>query len=174
MSTQRREDGYPPATKNDRRETRDREQRIHCMDREHGLSQVWLRLMAWFIRAIATVGTAPPQEAAWLPMVCNRPSDEDLSRGALDRSDANSLQSDHNLKLVRQDLRRTSRSSPPTQAGFRATPGTLATRRSSLRLTPPPSELEPLHPFRSNDPAGQCRWTERYDGQRNLHLLNAA
>jgi len=159
MSTQRREDGYLPATTICRQGTRDRWQRTNCTDRAHGLSRIWLGLVAWVVRAMATVGTAPPKEATLLPSVWTA---------------TNSLQSDHTIQLVRQDLRRTSRSSPPIRAGHRAATGTRATHRSSLPLIPSPSVLETLHPFRPNDPAGKCRWTERYDGQRDLHFLNAA
>ena len=174
MSTQRREDGSFAATKFCRRGICDRWQRTNCTDRAHGLSRIWLFLMAWFVRAMATVETAPPKEATLLPSVCFHPSDEDLSPGTPEQSATNSLQSDHTIQLVRQDLRRTSRSSPPIRAGLRATTGTRATHRSSLPLTPSPSVLETLHPFRPNDPAGKCRWTERYDGQRDLHFLYAA
>jgi len=140
MSTQRREDRL--------------ERRVaECAG---GLSQLWLGFLAWFVRAFATVGTAPPQDsAAWLA--------------------TNSLQSDYRtMQPVRQQLRHTSRSSPPIRAGRRASPGAPTTRRSSSRFTPTPSVLELLHPFRSQTPAGERRWTERYDGKRNLYFQHAA
>jgi hypothetical protein len=159
MSTQRREDGTFAATKFCRRGTRDRWQRTTCTDRAHGLSQVWFFLMAWFLRAMATVGTAPPKEALCSPTAWTA---------------TDSLQSDTIIKLVRQDLRRTSHSSPPIPAGLGATIGIPTTRRSSLPLTPSPSVLLRPHPSSPNHPAGKCRWTERYDGKRDLHFLNAA
>jgi hypothetical protein len=135
MSTQRRENGPTPATKTCRRGPRDRWQRTSCTELSSGSGQLWLLFITWFARALAKVGTAPPQEVAWLPMAWTA---------------TNSLQSDHTTKLVRQDLRRTSRSSPPIWAARGATIGTPATRRSSLPLIPFPSVLEPIYPFRSN------------------------
>jgi hypothetical protein len=133
MSTQRRENGSTPATKTYRRGPRNRWQRSSCTEFANGLGQIWVLLLAWFSRALARVGTAPPQEAAWLPLAWTA---------------TNSLQSDHTIKLVRQDFRRTSRSSPPLRAARSATTGTPATRRSSLPLIPLPSVFEHLHPFR--------------------------
>jgi hypothetical protein len=159
MSTQRREVGCPKAMNNYRQGSRDRWQQTTCTDRVDGLGRIWLLFMAWFVRAIATVGTAPPQEASSLPTAWTA---------------TDSLQSDHTSKFVRQDLRRTSRSSPPLGAGRYAITGIPVTRRSSLRLTPPPSELLSILPPSPYHPAGQCRWTERYDGKRDLHFLNAA
>ena len=140
MSTQRREDRW---------------QRKNCAEIANGLGRIWLDLIAWFARAIARVGTAPP----------------DLSV----RLATNSLQLGHRTtQLVRQDSRRTPQSPPPTWAARNATIGTPATRRSSLPLTPSPSVLERLHPSLPIIPAGKCRWTERYDGKRDLHFQYAA
>ena len=125
------------------------------------LGHVWLVFVAQFLRAMAAVGTAPLQAVA-------RRSEARLA--------TNSLQSGHlNTRLVRQQVLRT-----PAPIG--AVPWvcrSLSTCRSwtdrfSLRLTLAPSALECLHPCLPHDPAGQCRWTERYDGKRDLHLLNAA
>jgi hypothetical protein len=174
MSTQRREDGCAPATKFNRQGARDRWQRTRFTDRVEGLSQVWFTFLAWFVRAMATVGTAPSSEAAWLPMACFRPSDEALSPGTPERLATDSLQSDHTIKRVRQELRHASRRSPNPRAGFRADFGMPATRRLSLPLIPSPSVLLSLRPSSPNHPAGKRRWTERYDGKRDLHFLNAA
>ncbi len=116
MSTQRREDLW---------------QRRSCTERGGGTSQFWFALLAWFVRAIARVGTAPPQAVFKLPAA---------------RLATNSLQSGHrNTQLDRQEICLTSPSSPPLRAGRSATTGTPATRRSSLPLIPPPSVLERLH-----------------------------
>jgi hypothetical protein len=126
-------------------------------------------------RAYANGGTAPPATSA-----CH-PSDEGLSPVATAWLATNSLQSDHRtiqfarflqiVRLVRQDIRR---GSPPPGAGRRATTGTPATHRSSLPLIPFPSGFAHLRPTLPQFPAGQCRWTERYDGKRDLHLQYAA
>src|SRR5580658_4625023 len=128
MSTQRRENRW----------------QHYCTEFAGGSGHFCLVVLAWFARAFATVGTAPPHPTAWLA--------------------TNSPQSDHLfaqlVRFVEQDIRL---GSPPIGKAAR-----MAGSRSSLPLTPTPSVLEPLHPFRSNHPAGQCRWTERYDGKRDL------
>ena len=145
MSTQRRED-----PRHDR----------NCTEFAKGMGRIWLVFIAWFVRAIARVGTAPPQTV-------HRPSATWLA--------TNSLQLGHlNRQLVREDLRRRPHSPPPTWAARNATIGTPATRRSSLPLTPSPSVLERLHPSLPIIPAGKCRWTERYDGKRDLYFQHAA
>lgn len=154
MSTQRRENGSTSATKwapsGHRQGPRNRRQGIRCTDGANGLGQIWLVLIAWFARALARVGTAPPHTAAWLA--------------------TNSLQSDHLLaqrvRFVEQDIRR---GSPPIRK-----PTRTAGFRSSHPLTPTPSVLVSVLPSCPNNPAGQCRWTERYDGKRDLHFINAA
>jgi hypothetical protein len=160
MSTQRREDGCTPATRTYRRGPRNRWQRMSCTDGASELSLLWLALVAWFARVTAKVGMAPPKETVCFPTAWLA---------------TNSLHSDHHAtQLVRQDFRRTSCSSPPLRAARSATVGKPATRRSSLPLILFPSALVSLHPSLPNYPAGQCRWTERYDGKRDLHFLNAA
>jgi hypothetical protein len=132
----------------------DRTQR-NCTECAKGLSQIWLIVLAWFARAAAAVGTAPLEETAWFRTA---------------RLATNSLQSDRLFAqlatFVEQDIRR---GSPPPgtanrQAGF----------RSSHRLTPIPSVLVSVHPPLTNHPAGKCRWTERYDGKRDLYIQYAA
>jgi hypothetical protein len=147
MSTQRRENRW---------------QRKSCTENARGSGQIWLAFfIAMFVRVIAKVGTAPRQtivrlSAAWLA--------------------TNSLQSGHRFtQPVRQEICRPSHSSPPIWAARRAIAGAPATRRSSLPLTTPaPSVLVHLRPSLALIPAGKCRWTERYDGKRDLHFLNAA
>jgi hypothetical protein len=159
MSTQRRENGKPQATKTHRSGRRDRRRR-DSTEFAGGLGSIWPIFLAWFARAIATVGTAPPQKAIRL-------NAEWLA--------TKSLQSDYRtIQLVRQAFSRPSRSSPPPQAGLSATTGSSATRRLSPRFTPIPSVIELLHPFRPQHPAGKCRWTERYDGKRDLYFQYAA
>ena len=158
-----------------RRENRGRSS--SCTDVARVTSRIWLQFIALFARAIAmvshTVGTAPRiavfSQSSWLA--------------------TNSLQSDYLFVqlirllariVVQQDIRS---GSPPLQDAYRP-----ADARSSLPLTPTPSVLEYFHPslpFCSSTgslvssrpaltPAGQCRWTERYDGKRNLYFQYAA
>jgi hypothetical protein len=135
-------------------------QRLSCTEHAKGSSQIWLLFLAWFARVIATVGTAPPHAGTWLQAV---------------RLATIPLQSGHRFTQPdRQEIRRPSRSSPPTRAARSAIAGAPATCRSSLQLNPAPPVLVRLHPSLSNFPAGKCRWTERYDGKRDLYFLNAA
>ena len=160
MSTQRRENRW---------------QHRSCTQRagasEHGNSAP----IARHGRAHAKVGTAPPAKSAWLA--------------------TNSLQSDHRtiqiVQLVRivqlvplstvpsvprgkLCKRHKARSAPPFGAALGVAAGTLATLRSSLAFIPSSSGLVFLHPTLPWFPAGKRRWTERYDGKGNLHLLHAA
>jgi hypothetical protein len=145
--------------------TQRREDRRRSTEVARELGYFWLVFIAQFIRRMAAVGTAPLHAATPL-------------REA--RLATNSLQSGHlNPKLVRQELCRVLRTAAPIRAADRAVHGTPATRRSwtdrfILRLTLAPSVLERLHPCLPHHPAGQCRWTERYDGKRDLYLLHAA
>jgi len=144
MSTQRREN---------------RRQRSSCTEHAKGSGQIWLLFLAWFARAFAAVGTAP------LPAI-------DRLSGA--RLATKSLQLGHlTTQPVRQQICRSSHSAPPLRAARRAIRGTPATRRSSLSLTPAPSGLVSVLSLPQN-PAGKCRWTERYDGKRDLYFLNTA
>jgi hypothetical protein len=120
---------------------------------------------------------------------------------ATERLATNSLQSDYrNLQIVqlvrivqfvqlarfllhlavqsavreRHEKRHNARSSPPSGATLSATTGTLTTLGSSLSFIPSPSGLDSLHSTLPQFPAGYRRWTERYDGKGNLHLLHAA
>ena len=136
--------------------TQRRENRLRrsCTECAKGLGHVWLIFLAWFARAAATVGTAPPLavqlQAAWLA--------------------TKSLQSDRLFaqlaSFVEQDIRR---GSPPI-----GTANPLADFRSSFPLAPIPSVLATTHPSLPNHPAGKCRWTERYDGKRDLYFQYAA
>jgi hypothetical protein len=137
--------------------TQRRENRTQRNSTEYArrLGHLWLIISAWFARAAATVGTAPPEATfrllkAWLA--------------------TKSLQSDRLFAqlapFVEQDIRR---GSPPIgtadpSAGFRL----------SFPLTPIPSVLATVHPSLPNHPAGQRRWTERYDGKRDLYFQHAA
>jgi len=170
MSTQRRENGSTPATKDRRRGPRDRWQHRSCTEDAKRSSQIRLAFIAWFARVIASVGTVPLKALFKMPQASFHPSDQDLSPGAPERLATNSLQSDHLfaqlVPFVEQDIRR---GSPPTRTATRS-----AGSRSSLPLTPIPSVLASVHPSLLNHPAGKCRWTERYDGKRDLHFQHAA
>jgi len=141
--------------------TQRREDRRRYTEFARELGHFWLVFIAQFLRVMAAVGTAPLQAVTPL-------------REA--RLATNSLQSGHlNTRLVRQEVLR-------TPAPIRAVPWvcrTSSTRRSwiessSLRLTLAPSALECFHPNLPHHPAGERRWTERYDGKRDMYLLNAA
>jgi hypothetical protein len=155
MSTQRRENGSTPAAKARRRGPRDRWQYRSCTEDAKRSSQIRLAFIAWFARVIATVGTAPLKAIFKMPQA---------------RLATNSLQSDHLFAqlapFVEQGIRR---GSPPTGTATRS-----AGSRSSLPLTPIPSVLASVHPSLLSHPAGKCRWTERYDGKRDLHFQHAA
>jgi hypothetical protein len=74
----------------------------------------------------------------------------------------------------RHDKRHNTRNGPPSGAALGEATGTLAIPGSSLSFIPSPSALDCLHPTLPQLPAGRRRWTERYDGKGNLHLLHAA
>ena len=141
--------------------TQRREDRRRYTEFARELGHFWLVFIAQFLRVMAAVGTAPLQAVTPL-------------REA--RLATNSLQSGHlTPKLVRQEVLRT----PAPIRAVQWVCRTLSTRRYwtdrfSLRLTLAPSVLERLHPCLPHHPAGQCRWTERYDGKRDLYLLHAA
>jgi hypothetical protein len=158
MSTQRRESRW---------------QRRSCMERVGFAEQVRPAPVAWYARANANGGTAPPVATARF-----HPTDGDLSVGSPAWLATNSLQLDYRIgKLVRpvrfviQAIRR---GSPPFGAGARAATGTPATYASSLPHIASPSGLERLHPTLPRVPAALSRWTERYDGKRDLYLQYAA
>ena len=90
----------------------------------------------------------------------------------------NSLQSDYRttqlVQPVRLVLQATRLSSPPSMAGRCAVAGSPSVRRSSLPPIPSPSVLVRLHPALPQFPVADRRWTERYDGKRDLYFLHAA
>ena len=58
--------------------------------------------------------------------------------------------------------------------GTRAATGKITTHRSFLPFIPSPSVLAGFHPTLPQFPAASRRWTERYDGKRDLYLQHAA
>jgi hypothetical protein len=193
MNTQRRENHSTPATKAYRRGSRNRWRRTSCTQSAGAPGHASPAPVARESRARARVGTAPPAAPA-----CH-PSDEVGALWASPGSPAwlatNSLQSDcRTMKLVQlvrfvqfvqfvprsvvpsavRDTRHKARSAPPSGAGLGAATGSLATVGSSRSFIPSPSGLVCLHPTLPRFPAGKRRWTERYDGKGNLHLLHAA
>jgi hypothetical protein len=132
----------------------DRTQR-NSTENAKGLGHLWLIFSALLARAAATVGTAPLEEALGLPKAWLA---------------TKSLQSDYLFAqlatFVEQDIRR---GSPPI-----GTTNASADFRSSFPLAPLPSVLATVHPSLPNHPAGKCRWTERYDGKRDLYFQHAA
>jgi hypothetical protein len=154
MSTQRREDHLTPATKINRCGPRNRWQRRSCTTSAKVSGHANPTPIALHLRAFAAVGSAPSRVAA------------------------NSLQSDQSYlnfvtpaSFFQQGIRR---GSPPPGAGFPAASGTLTTRRSSLPFIPSPSGFADFHPALPQFPALNRRWTERYDGKRDLHFQHAA
>jgi len=133
-------------------------QRTSCMERARGWEQASPASIAGNAHAHANGGTAPPASPARLA--------------------TNSLQSDLRIamiaRLVRQDIRHSSRSSSPPGTMRSATSGTPANLGSSLPLIPFPSGFASLHPTLPQAPAGRRRWAERYDGKRDLYLQHAA
>jgi hypothetical protein len=175
MNTQRRENHSTPAAKAYRRGSRKRWRRTSCTQRAGAPGHASPAPIAREGRARARVGTAPPALPARLA--------------------TNSLQSDCRtmkfVQLVRfvqfvqfvprsvdpsavRDTRHKARSAPPSGAALGAATGSLATVGSSRSFIPSPSGLVRLHPTLPRFPAGKRRWTERYDGKGNLHLLHAA
>ena len=168
MSTQRRENRW---------------QRSSCTDVAMKTSRLWLHFIALLARAINTL---PPQRHGYVARgpgtVGTAPRTAVFSQSSWLAT--NSLQSDHLFAHFFRPVEQHIRSgSPPLGDAARS-----AGARSSLPLTPTPSVLGSLHPslpFRgsidsvlsrrtAHTPAGQCRWTERYDGKRNLYLQHAA
>lgn len=172
MSTQRRENRSTPATTTCRRGPRYRRQRTRCAESDGASRLEGLASSAWYDRAAANGGTARPIISA-----CFDPSDQSWSPG-WKRLATNSLQLDYRMvRLVWlgvHDFRHGTRSSPPLGVGRSVDPGTPATHRLFLSFTPSPSGFARIHPSSPFDPAGQCRWTERYDGKRNMHFQHAA
>jgi hypothetical protein len=159
MSTQRRDDGFSQATGFRRREIRDRRQRLST-DQGNGLSRLWLVLFAWIARVIAAAGTAPLSE---------------IRRSLESRTATDSLHSDYQTRQIAGPYsRRAFRDALPLLGMRCASAGAPATRRSLLRLILAPSVLVTDHPSSPQNPAGQCRWTERQDGKRDMHFFNAA
>ena len=137
MSTQRRENRW---------------QRTGCTKRAAALEKSSPAPIVQQIRALATVGTAPPRFGARLA--------------------TNSLYLDYRfVSVVRQDVRR---GSPPFGAGRRTKTSSPTTHGSSLRHIPAPSGTARLHLTLSQDPAAYRRRAERYDGKRDLYFQHAA
>ena len=147
-----------------------------CMERAGVLRHICLSPVARYDHVRAKIGTAPPEK-----LVRYRPNDQKPSSGAPEWLATNSLLSDYRTKqlvrfvrIVQQDIRSSSVSSPPLRAGDRANFGTPATQRSSLSHLPFPSGFARLHPTSPQFPAGSRRRAERYDGKGNLHFQHAA
>jgi hypothetical protein len=163
MSTQRREN----------------RRRRGCVEVARTAQQHLLALFARQFRAFATVGTAPPPAIFWLLASWFFPSAEDRSPGSQAGLATDSLRSDcHSTpfsgQLPQSDSRECRPGSPPHRAGRPRGSGQRTNLRSSQTRISPSSGFESLHPSLPQFPAGQCRWTERYDGKGNLHFFHAA
>ena len=140
MSTQRRENRW---------------QRIGCTKRAAALEKSSPAPIVQQIRALATVGTAPPRFGARLA--------------------TNSLHLDsctsRYFELFAQEIRR---GLPPIWEACHTVASLTAGRRSSLPLIPHPSALDSFHPALPQFPAANRSRTERYDGKRDLYFQHAA
>ena len=166
MSTQRRENGFTPATKTCRRGPRNRWRRMSCTGRAGVLKVAFEDLAARYARADASGGTAPSG------VLIDDPSDLNLSPGTPARLATISLQSDYRIvKLVLQGLRD---GSPPFGCGHGEETGTPVNHGSSFSPIPYPSGHARLHRTLPQVPAGRRRRAERYDVKGNLHLQHAA
>jgi hypothetical protein len=123
MSTQRREN---------------HRQRRSCTERRGGSGQIWLIFLAWFARAIAKVGTAPPE-------TMDSFSSEWLATNSL-QLDYRTTQFVRFVRLAREGIRLGSHSSPSPITGERTDKGIPATLRSSLLHIPSPSGFAHLSP----------------------------
>ncbi len=143
-------------------------QRTRCTERREALGRPGLTSAAQYGRAHANSGTAPPGIATWFYL-----SGRFLSPEAPAWLATNSLRTDHPIEqLVEQDG--CCGSPPLCGSGRHATTCTPATLRSSLSHIPFLSGFARLHPTLPQGPAGRSRWTERYDGKRDLHFQHAA
>jgi hypothetical protein len=169
MSTQRREDRSIPATKICRRGPRNRWQRTSCTGRARNQGDSTPGLSARLGSTQASGGTVPPRSSACPPI------DKTLSLEIKARLATNSLQSDYRIvklvQIVRQDFRL---GSPPFRVGFGRATGAPATHGSSPPHIPSPCIDARFHPTLPRVPAGRRRWTEGYDGKRDLYFQHAA
>jgi hypothetical protein len=121
----------------------------------------------WPKRAIADVGTAPPNIWAFF-----QHGDTERSPGSWRWMATNSLQLGHRFvhleRLLLKDVRR---GSPPFGAVRNPATGIVTiVRFPPLRIPSPPGRLFFTLP---QVPAGYRRRAERYDGKRNLYLQHA-
>jgi hypothetical protein len=158
MSAQRRESHPIPTMKIDSWASRNRWQRRSCTRSAKVSGHVSPAPVALHRCAFATAGTAPRSAPNWAV--------------------TDSLQSDHSYlnfvtpaSFFQQSIRH---GSPPPGVGFPAASGTLTTRRLSLPFIPSPSGFADFHPALPQFPALNRRWTERYDGKRDMHFQHAA
>jgi hypothetical protein len=178
MSTQRRENRSTAATKTCRPGPRNGWQRSSCTEcwfHDRSFLPVGVRRgresgeaspapSAPPVRGNNANGeTAPPPAFGWFAIVWL----------ALVWLATNSLQSDHRF-VRRVHSARLFQPGIGRGASLRTAAGTPASPRSSIPRIPLPSELSRLHLTLPQFPAGFGRWTERYDGKRDLHLQHAA
>ena len=173
MSTQKRANWAPPATKTRRRGSRDRSQH-RCTDRAGvGCFPLPAQIARCFCAA-AKGRTAPLVSILW---------------SALAWVATKFLHSDHHIRqLVRPVLVADRTGSPPQAARNRAALGKQASPRSSIPHIPYPSGLirihrtlpqvsigphGPIEPQAPVAPHGGHR-AERYDGKRDMYFQHAA
>jgi hypothetical protein len=122
--------------------------------------------------AIASGGTAPPDFLVWLATISLLSGYRivQLVQSVQLIQLVQSVQLVQPVQILRQDLLRHCGS--PFGSGSGAKTG----RSANHGFPPPPtlSCLARLHPNLPQVPVGRRRWTERYDGKGNLHLLHAA
>jgi len=158
MGTQRREDRSAPTTEMYSWGHGIRWQRTDCAERTEGVRDFIPARVVWHVRAVAGVETAQPFELA--------------------TTATKSLLVDHPHRLfvrsVRLDVQDICGWTSPEESGSSAVNGRRATRRRSLPHTPILSDFAVFRQALPQDPVGDSRWAERYDGKGNLYLKHAA
>lgn len=125
--------------------------------------------LARYVRAAVNGPTASFWSIIWSAWAWFHPRDRDPSPGPRKLA-TEFLQSDHHPRqLVQPFFEADHRGSPPLRA---ARP--KASPRLSRPHIPYPSGLVRLHPTLPQDPAGDHRRAERYDGKRDMYFQHAA
>jgi hypothetical protein len=158
MSTQRREDRSAPATKMCSWGHGIRWQCTNCAKRTAGERDFIPARVVRHVRAIASAETARPFNLATTA----------TTSLPVDRFHRLFVWS---VRLEVQDIRGWT---SPEESGSSVANSRRATRRRSLPRIPIPSDFAFFRQALPQDPVGDSRWAERYDGKGNLHFKHAA
>jgi hypothetical protein len=172
MSTQRRGDRANPATMICCEGRRSYLRLAICADRAGSLGSEFPTSPARGVPADAACRTAPPFVTALgpTPQQAHR---QGCVAGTPRMAATNSLRSKHLNQLYAWHVQMNIRfGSPPLRQAAARRP----LRQLSSGVTPIPFSAVSarLHPTLPRDPAAKSRWTERYDGKRDLHFKHAA